>query len=55
MHWLTVTPAFVVPATISLVTVTLQITLLPPPLAMPLHWLTEVTSVVDFVTVVTGP
>jgi hypothetical protein len=54
MHWSTVIFAVEVPTTMLLVTVTSQITLLPPPLTMPLHWLTEVTRWFDFVTVVTG-
>ena len=36
-------------------TVTLQYTLLPPPVTIPLHWLTEVTSWVDDVVLVIGP
>ena len=38
-----------------MVTVTLQYTLLPPPVTIPLHWLTDVTSWVDMVVLVTGP
>ena len=34
---------------------TLQFTLLPPPVTMPLHWSTEVTSWFDEVTVVVQP
>jgi hypothetical protein len=44
MHWSTVTGAAVVPTGTLLVTVTLQNTLEPPPVTMPLHWFTEVTS-----------
>jgi hypothetical protein len=44
MHWSTVTPDVGVPTGTLLVTVTSQITLLPPPVTMPLHWFTEVTS-----------
>src|ERR1019366_4794610 len=35
--------------------VTVQITLLPPPPTMPLHWLTDVTSPLEFETVVVQP
>ena len=38
-----------------LVTETLQVTSLPPPLTMPSHWSTEVTSWVDEVVLTTGP
>ena len=56
MHWLTVTPVVGVPTGTLLITVTLQVTLLPPPVTMPLHWSTEVTSWVGFtVTVVWQP
>jgi hypothetical protein len=55
MHWSTVMPDSAVPAGTLLVTATLQYTLLPPPLTMPLHWLTDVTSWVDEVVLVTGP
>jgi hypothetical protein len=44
MHWLTVTVEVDVPTGTLLVTVTLQNTLLPPAVTMPLHWFTEVTS-----------
>jgi hypothetical protein len=36
-------------------TITLQVTLLPPPVTMPLHWFTEVTSWVEVVIVVLQP
>jgi len=36
-------------------TVTLQVTLLPPPVTMPLHWFTEVTSWVEVVIVELQP
>ncbi len=36
-------------------TLTLQYVLLPPPYTMPLHWLTDVTSWVDVVVLLTGP
>jgi hypothetical protein len=51
---LTVTFAVDVAAGTLLVTETLQITLLPPAVTMLLHWLTEVTSWLDVVTVETG-
>ena len=35
-------------------TVTLQYTLLPPPVTMPLHWLTDVTSWLEVTVLVTG-
>lgn len=38
-----------------LTTVTLQVTLLPPPVTMPLHWVTEVTSWPEVVTEVVQP
>jgi hypothetical protein len=44
-----------VPTGTLLVTVTLQYTLLPPPLTMPLHWFTDVTSCVEVTVLVTGP
>jgi hypothetical protein len=44
MHSFTVAPAVGVPLATSLIYVTLQVTLLPPPPTMPLHWSTEVTS-----------
>jgi len=50
-----VTPDSGVPAGTLLVMVTLQYTLLPPPVTIPLHWLTDVTSCVDIVVLVTGP
>jgi hypothetical protein len=34
---------------------TLQVTLLPPPVTIPLHWFTDVTSCVDVLTVVVQP
>jgi hypothetical protein len=37
-------PGLAEPATTSFTTATLQVTLLPPPTATPLHWSTEVTS-----------
>jgi hypothetical protein len=55
LHSLTVAPDVGVPLATSLVKVTLQVTLLPPPLTMPLHWLTEETSWFDVVTVVVQP
>jgi hypothetical protein len=51
MHWWTVTPDVGVPAGMSLMTVTSQNMLLPPPVAVPLHWLIEVTSWLDLETV----
>lgn len=38
-----------------MVTVTLQYTLLPPSVTMPLHWFTEVTSWFEDVVLVMGP
>ena len=55
MHWSTVSPVVDVPVGTSLITVTLHVTLLPPPFTTPLHWLTDVTSWVDEVVLVTGP
>jgi hypothetical protein len=52
---LTVTPGVAVPVGIVLTTETLQITLLPPPTTIPLHWSTEVTNWFDEVTVVVHP
>ncbi len=49
------TPEGVVVVGKLLVTETLQVTSLPPPLTMPLHWSTEVTSRVDEVVLTTGP
>lgn len=49
------TAAVDVPTGTLLVTVTLQYTLLPPPVTMPLHWFTEVTSWVEDVVLVIGP
>ncbi len=55
MHSLTVAPDVGVPLATLLENVTLQITLLPPPVTMPLHWLIEETSWFDVVTVVVQP
>ena len=44
MHSFTVAPGVDVPMVTLLVKVTLQTTLLPPPVTIPLHWLIEVTS-----------
>jgi hypothetical protein len=55
MHWSMVTPAAGAPAETLLVTVTLQTMSLPPPLATPLHWLTEVTSWLELLTTVVHP
>ena len=44
-----------VPLVTSLVKLTLQTTLLPPPVTIPLHWLIEETSWFDVVTVVVQP
>ncbi len=50
------TPVVAVPTGTLLITVTRQVTKLPPPLTMPLHWLTDVTSWVgNGVTVVVQP
>ncbi len=49
------TAAVDVPTGTLLVTVTLQYMLLPPPVTMPLHWFTEVTSWVEVVVLLTGP
>ncbi|MHB1582197.1 MAG: hypothetical protein ACYCU7_03295 [Acidimicrobiales bacterium] len=54
-HWSTVTPDVAVPARTVLSTVTLHVTSLPPPVTMPLHWSTEVTSWLDGATVVVQP
>jgi hypothetical protein len=55
MHWSTVTAGVDVPTGTLLVTVTLQYTLLPPPVTMPSHWFTDVTSWVDVVVLTIGP
>jgi hypothetical protein len=52
---LTVTPDVVVVAGIVFTTETLQVTLLPPPSTMPLHWSTELTSWFAVFTVVVQP
>jgi hypothetical protein len=44
MHSFTVAPGVGVPMGTLFVKVTLQVTLLPPPLTTPLHWSIEVTS-----------
>ena len=54
LHWLTVTGVVVVATGMLLVTLTLQVTLLPPA-RMPLHWLTLVTSWSDVVVLVVQP
>ncbi|MGA2835451.1 MAG: hypothetical protein ABSF84_02520 [Acidimicrobiales bacterium] len=54
-HSSTVAPDVGLPLATSLTKVTLQVTLLPPPSTMLLHWLTEVTRVSESVTVVVQP
>ena len=55
LHSFTVAPDVDVPLVTSLVKLTLQTTLLPPPVTIPLHWLIEETSWFDVVTVVVQP
>ena len=55
MHWFTVTSDVAVPAGTLFVTLTLQYTLLPPAVTIPLHWVTEATSWFDEVLLVIGP